>query len=472
LLFAGSPAAAAPVTHEYTVSVDRSLTRLNVAARFAHPVDKVSARSRDAAKFLLDAVDCENGGDITTRSRRLAVPEQGLACVDYTVDLQRAAGEHRYGQLLAKDNIIVSPAYWMWRPDVNDETRIRVEFRLPDGIRVSVPWHGLTPGEAVYELSVSPESAYAPAVFGDFDYRELEVPGATLRVTLVRGAETMENDAIAHWIGATATDVSLAYGRFPSPSPQVVVIPVGGSRRNSRSAVPFGRVIRDGGETVELQVDQSQPLAALLGDWTATHEFSHLLLPYVERSHRWISEGFAQYYQNVLLTRSGAYDAEYAWQKIHDGYERGRRSRPDLSPNGASSGRVRSGLMKVYWSGAALALIADVQLRERSGGEASLDDVLEKFQACCLPSSRVWKGPELFAKFDELAGAAVFTPLYAQYADTVGFPDTGAVLERLGVTVSDGKVGFAEHAELRGIRESILETDPVTAGWRQALSAY
>ena len=62
---------------------------------------------------------------------------------------------------------------------------------------------------------------------------------------------------------------------------QVVVIPVGGSRRNSRSAVPFGRVIRDGGETVELLVDQTQPLENLLGDWTATHEFSHLMLPYL-----------------------------------------------------------------------------------------------------------------------------------------------------------------------------------------------
>jgi hypothetical protein len=359
----------------------------------------------------------------------------------------------------------------MWRPEVDNDTTIRIEFRLPEDIQVSVPWRRLGQNTTAYELSLSPESAYAPAIFDAFDFREIEVPGATLRVTLVRGAEEMDNDVIVRWIKATATDVSLAYGRFPNPSPQVVVITVGGSRRNSRSAVPFGRVIRDGGETVELQVDQTQPLEALLGDWTATYEFSHLMLPYVDRKHRWISEGFAQYYQNVLLTRSGAYDNLYALQKIYDGYERGRQSRPDLSPNGAAAGGVRSGLMKVYWSGAAIALMADVQLRERSGGSNSLDDVLDRFQACCLPPERIWTGPELFAKFDELAGSPVFTPLYRRHADTVGFPDTGEVLERLGLTVSDGKISIRASAELQAIRESILQTDHGTASWRQQLAA-
>jgi len=38
--------------------------------------------------------------------------------------------------------------------------------------------------------------------------------------------------------------------------------------------------------------------------------------------------------------------------------------------------------MKVYWSGAALALLADVELRRRSDGEQTLDDILGEFQQC------------------------------------------------------------------------------------------
>ena len=196
------------------------------------------------------------------------------------------------------------------------------------------------------------------------------------------------------------------------------------------------------------------------------------MLPYLDRRQRWISEGFSQYYQNVLLARSGAYDDLYAWQKLYEGYERGRKARPELSPNEAATRGVRGGLMKVYWSGAALALMADVTLRERSAGEESLDKVLDKFQACCLPSDRIWTGKELFTKFDSLASAPVFMPLYRRYADTAGFPETSDVFERLGVTVSDDVVSMHSNAELQLIRQSITETDTVAAGRRQQIAGF
>ena len=127
--------------------------------------------------------------------------------------------------------------------------------------------------------------------------------------------------------------------------------------------------------------------------------------------------------------------------------------------------------MKVYWSGAAIALMADVQLRERSGGAESLDVVLGRFQECCLPSDRTWSGPELFAQLDELASSPVFTPLYRRFADTAGFPDTSDLFERLGLGVSGGKVHLRFFAELRAIRKSILKTDDTIASWRAQLTA-
>ncbi len=470
LVMAARTVSGEAVRHDYTVTVDYLMSNLWVEARFAHPVKAVVARSRDAGRFLVDVRSCRDDQQIRMRNQRMMLPDHGISCMYYTVDLDRAANAHRFSKTLAAENIIVSPAYWLWRPELRNGATVRVRFRLPQAMQLAVPWPQMAANEPVYLIAESPESAYAPVVFGKFDYREIAVPGATLRVSLLTGVDPMDNDAIARWVHATATDVSLAYGRFPNPSPQVVVIPVGGSRSNNWSAVPFGRVIRDGGETIELQVDQSQPLDVLLADWTATHEFSHLMLPYIERKHRWISEGFAQYYQNVLLSRSGAYEDLTAWQKIFDGYERGRQSRPELSPNEASSGSVRASLMKVYWSGAAIALMADVQLRERSGGTESLDDVLDRFQACCLPSDRVWSGPELFAQFDELASTPVFMPLYKRFADTAGFPDMSGIFAKLGLTISDGKVHYRRGAEQHAIRDAILEKDDATADWRAQLA--
>ncbi len=461
-------ASAAGVTHHYTVTVDYSMSWLWVEARFSRPVDTVTARSRDAGRYLEDVRGCSEDTQIRMRNRRMMLPEGGVRCLNYTVDLKRAASEYRNSRNLAPQNVVASPSYWMWRPELYDDTTIDVEFRLPADVRVSVPWEPLDGTGARYRVSRSPESAHAPAIFGEFDYREIEVPGSTLRVSLLQTDVAMNNDAIMDWVQATATDVSLAYGYFPNPSPQVVVIPI--SSRRSSSPVPFGRVIRDGGETIELFVNPAESQEEFMSDWTATHEFSHLMVPYLHSEYRWISEGLAQYYQNVLLTRAGAYDAKQAWQKIHAGLERGRNSRPELSPNEAASGSVRSARMKVYWSGAALALMADVTLRERSGGTETLDTVLRKFHECCLPSKDVWTGPEFYAKLDSLIDEPVFMPLYRRYADTAGFPDASETLERLGVRVSDGDVSLRRRAELLEVREAITRTDMPTARWRGQLA--
>ena len=461
-------AAAAAETHYYPVTVDYSMRWLWVEARFSHPVDSISARSRSAGKFLADVRGCGEDPQIRLRNRRLMLPDDGVRCLNYTVDLQSAAKEYRNSRHLARQNIVVSPSYWLWRPELYDDTTIDVMFRLPENVRVSTPWQPLDGAGTRFELARSPESAYAPVIFGEFDQRNIEVPGAMLRVSLLQTKEAVNNDAIMDWVQATATDVSLAYGRYPNPSPQVVVIPVANNRGDS--PVPFGRVIRDGGETVELFIDPSRPMQEFYADWTATHEFSHLMVPYLHSESRWISEGLAQYYQNVLLARAGAYDAQYAWQKIYAGLERGRNSRPELSPNEAASGDARAARMKVYWSGAAIALMADVALRERSGGQESLDTVLERFQACCLPSQDVWSGPEFFNKLDSLAGEPVFMPLYRRYADTAGFPDVSEIFERLGLRVNNDEVSIRRKAELQAVRDAIVEASEPTAQWRGQLA--
>lgn len=471
-VFLGAFAASeADVVHQYRITVDPSMSRMAVEARFGVPVDTVTAKSDAAGKYLTEAWDCGDASPIRMRNRRMMLPYEGIRCMNYTVDLEGAARSARYNRGLAPSNRVISPSLWLWRPKLSAASEIHVRFDLPADMQVSVPWPQLDTARHAFRLAGSPESADAPAVFGRFEYSEIDVAGATLRVSLLEardGNGALTPEAIRKWIRATATDVSLAYGRFPNPSPQVVIVPVGATADGS-GAVPFGRVIRDGGESVELFVDQRQPAAELFGDWTATHEFSHLMLPYVTRQHRWVSEGFAQYYQNVLLARSGAYDPLTAWQKLWEGFERGRLSRPELSPNTATERGNRSARMKIYWSGAAIALMADVTLRERSGGRQTLDDVMGALQDCCLPSDRAWSGTELFEKLDALAGTPVFMPLYRRYADTSGFPDTREMFARLGLSVEDRRVRYRQ-GDLDTIRGAIMRTDVATAAWRERLA--
>jgi hypothetical protein len=455
--------------HQYTISVDYALSRLSVEVRFASTVDSVRAQSRDAGKFLIDVQDCDNERRIRMRNRRMLLPEGGIRCLNYTVDLTKAAKHNKNYRSLLSSNIIVSPSLWLWRPDITSRSEIEARFRLPDDVMVSVPWLPIKNEPARYRITRSPESANAEVIFGKFDYADIAVPGAVLRVSLLRNGQNADATRIFDWVRATATDVSLAYGRFPNPSPQVIIVPVPATQ--SLSAVPYGRVIRNGGELVQFFVNLEKPIEEFMSDWTATHEFSHLLLPYVSRRHRWVSEGFAQYYQNVLLARSGEYDQQTAWQKLYEGFERGRKSRPELSPNEATEGGIRSGLMKIYWSGAAIALMADVTMRERSGGAESLDSVLDQLQQCCLPADKAWAAPDLFKKLDSFIDEPVFMPLYTRYADTAGFPDTTMLLEQLGVTIHDGTTKIHKGAELTDIRVAITGTDSRSAAHRPQVVA-
>ena len=230
LLWSGVPAYAEAVTHHYTVTIDYSLSWLWVEARFSRPVDSVTARSRNAGRYLRDVRGCGEDPNIRMRNRRMMLPDDGIRCLNYTVDLKRVAEEFRSSRSLTENNIVASPAYWLWRPELFGDAEIQIDFRLPENVRVSVPWRQVDGAANRYLLSRSPESAYAPAIFGKFDYREIQVPGATLRVALVETTAETNNDAIFKFVKATATDVSLAYGRFPNPSPQVMVVPVSGGR--------------------------------------------------------------------------------------------------------------------------------------------------------------------------------------------------------------------------------------------------
>ena len=444
-------ATAAPSPFHYTVTVAQDLQSLRVHARFDRAVTSLSARATEAGDYLIGAQNCDDDAPLRNRGRRLVLPPAGITCLRYRVDLAAAASAERRNDGLSSANIIASPAVWLWRP--SRAADITVRFDLPDAMRVAVPWLREPASPDTYRIPRAPGSSTAAAVFGEFDYAEADIAGATLRITVAKTNQPANPDALFDWVQAQASHVTLAYGRFPNPSPSVVVL-AGDRSWRSDSPVRFGRVVRDGGESVELFVDRNMPVSSYYDNWIATHEFSHMMLPYLQARHRWISEGFAQYYQNVLLARAGQYSQDRAWRELYQGYERGRNSRPELSPNDAARDR-RDATMKFYWSGAALALMADVKLRRQSGGEQSLDTVLGKLDECCLPAADMWSGPQLFEKLDTFLDEPIFMPLYRQYANRDGFPDILPLLHRLGVSTEDGAFHMVDDAELAELRRTI-----------------
>jgi len=153
-----SATTASALTHEYVVTVDADMRRMQVEAKFGTRIDRIAARSRDAGRFLSDVRNCSSKSDerIRIRNRRMLLPRDGLSCLRYSVNLEKAATAEQRNALLSDANIIVSPAAWFWRPELHGSDEIVVRFELPDSVNVSVPWN-VVPGETdTYQFRNSP----------------------------------------------------------------------------------------------------------------------------------------------------------------------------------------------------------------------------------------------------------------------------------------------------------------------------
>jgi predicted metalloprotease with PDZ domain len=330
-----------------------------------------------------------------------------------------------------------------------------LQFDLPDGVAISAPWPLLErhQGRAVYRLVDTPTRWPARMAIGRFPVRELEIGGARLRLAVIAGTPAADNEAVAGWLEESAAAVATLYGRFPLPQAQLLVVPLG----PQSEPVPWGQVLRGGGPAAHLFIDQTRPDNEWRADWTAVHELSHMLMPYISRHDAWLSEGFASYYQNVLRARAGMISEADAWRKLTAGFERGRKgTRPGVTLSAASRQmRREQAFMRVYWSGAAIALLADMRLREAGDG-LSLDVALSRLAECCLPSNRMWTARQALDRLDSLTGTDVFARLGERYRDSDEFPDVAPLLDALGVIGQGEALRFDDSARLATSRRTLM----------------
>jgi hypothetical protein len=441
LLAAAAQAGAPQRLHRYTVSIDPELSVLAVRACFAgKPPLYLVSESLDASSALrnvrIEGVKrrLEPNG---TELKLGAAPDD--SCVIYEADFASFRGVHKHGGNPTRHvgtDLITDLGMWFWRPEsLAPDEDIEVRFDLPKGIAGSAPWQVASDeqGRQVYRVGHTPYDWPAAVAFGHFQEQAIEVPGATLRVAVLEGTPPVSLNDARGWITRAATAVATAYGRFPVNSVQILVVP--GARGDE--PVPWAYVLRGGAPAAHFFINQRRPLSEFLTDWTLVHELSHMLLPYISSEDAWLSEGMASYYQNVLRARAGMIDAEDAWQRLHSGFRRGMKSLPGVTLADATERMFRDGaFMRVYWSGAAMMLLADQRLRERTGGAQSLDRALEALQRCCLAGEEGWRAAGLLDRLDQLTGTTVFRELYDEYVSSRRFPDFATAYRKLGLRVA------------------------------------
>lgn len=271
-------------------------------------------------------------------------------------------------------------------------------------------------------------------------FETLSVHGSDFHIYWNPDIKQKEKPVIRQWLQKAGETLALLNGEMPKS-----IIRIELQVRRNGKAVPFAQVIRRRPEGVVFLIDPSRPLQEFIDDWTAVHEFTHLFIPYPGEKDIWLSEGLATYYQYLLQARAGIKTEQQAWQKMLEGFERGRKndeynylSLQELSENMKGYGSF----MRVYWSGTLFFLKADIALRERSNGKQSLDSVLKAFVQCCRPQRTYWRGQSLISALDEASETTIFADLYKRFQVAKALPDYRPDFSKLGIDVEGDKVNL------------------------------
>lgn len=422
--------AAAPVSH-YRITPDLARGTLAVELRIEH---------WDGARLCVDMEDAaaaiegleRDGEDCFVRSEsptRYVVNLKRLRRIrsdpDYATDLGPAWIFHDSAVLLHADQ---APG------------ELHVRFVLPPGTSVAAPWPRDRDG--AYLVTFEQFDAGAYVVVGALRTLPLiDLGSFSARVTVVNEEKQASDAQLREWVKAALEGEKRFYRGSPTKGtlPLHVVLAAG----PGDDPGVFGSVLRRADPSV-LLIYGARATSGFAADWVATHELFHLGNPPTNGRFPWFTEGFTTYYTELIRARRGVRTQAATWGNLassaRDYCQPGGRSLLERSHGGGW------GWMQMYWGGACLALRLDVEIRTRSEGQRSLDDVLRAMR----------DGPELdeagvIGVLDEASGGLASRHLHERRALPMDH-----LLDQLGVgEVRDDEAALRDDAPLSSVRRQL-----------------
>lgn len=399
-------------TAHYRVTIFDNLGGAHVHACFEGIEARELVPLVDSAAAELSGVFVD-GAPARFSSGRVPLRQSGLeTCADYRTRFSRT--EFRSDE---PASVVVSQARWLWRPEpFPRDWDVSVSVSLPDGMDVSLPW----PRSAgVYQPGRAAFFRETYGVFGRFERDTFSAAGADFEVARLGARPTRAE--VRAWLGRAALAVASIGDRLPRDRLHVVVVPV-----DSRGGPVLFGMVRRGGEPSVLLFPRSDARgAALQSDWVAVHELSHLWLPMLRSEDRWLSEGIATYLQEILRARCGLQPGERAWERLREGFARGRRSGTGRTLGAESKDMHRTAAyQRVYWAGAAFALEVDARLREASAGKTTLLSALRDAYHDWADRPGPVPGSRVLRALDEASESEFIESLGVRYAESTRFPNT------------------------------------------------
>ncbi len=457
---AGGAAAAEPTACRFDVTVSTP-SRLALDVAVDCPGTKVARlRMRESATARhLAAVEDAAGRTLVREDDDWKLPEDGPRAARYRLELA-AMGEAQRSHSSAMavgGSVLAELSAWLMLPvPLPEDATLLLSVRPAPGIGFA---SALEARDGALALPARALRAGGYTVFGRFGATILEPPApgtlaggrpgaATARLQLVTldGRLELPADRLVAWVDDTAAAIARFWHGFPVDRLLLVAAPQPG-----RSGVPYGRVIAGGGATMMIQLGEHATEAELREDWVLIHEFVHLGSPFVARSP-WMTEGLATYFEPIIRLRAGRRSAESLWAEFARDMPRGRAA---IETEGLAYSR-----RGIYWGGAILMLLADLEMRGRSQGLRGLEDCLRAILRDGGNATQVVSADRMIDACDRADGADTMHRLARRYAWSKGRVDLDDIWRRLGVVVENGGVRLDDGAPAAWLRRAIESGRP------------
>lgn len=441
----GGVARGAEPAWRYQVSAGEGARELRVEAAIAAGYSQEFSVDDGAEPFVRDVAVSSDGSAwraVPVKDDSWFAPECVRGCrLRYRFELARAAAalSSEAGEWL-RDVIQAPPSTWLLHPLHAPAGRdYRFSVAMPAGLRFVTGVHRVGDeawGADVSQLRDSPYSA-----FGALAVETLHVERATIDVAFAPGP-AIDRAAVRKALTRAAEVVARYFHRFPVERLLVLVVPTGGDDLH-------GRTLGGGGATLMLYVGNEATAEALARSWVPAHELTHLAFPTVARQELWIAEGMATYLEPIERARAGDLSAEKLWRDLVDGLPQGQPERGDRGLDHTHTwGRT-------YWGGALFCMVADLEIRRRTGNRRSLDDAVRAIVAAGGTLERTWPLTHALDVGDAAVGVPVLRELYAQQASAPVTIDLDAWWKKLGIKLDGGRIVFDDSAPLAAVRRAI-----------------
>jgi len=278
-----------------------------------------------------------------------------------------------------------------------------------------------------------------------FPTHRLYIKAASIEVAFEPQSLNLKDEAVLEWVSRAERAVEAYYGRFPLNRLLVVLRPTDG---RDIEGTTFGGenpsiIISVGRETTEEDLND---------DWVMTHEMIHCAFPSVGRpAHAWIEEGIATYVEPLARLRTGDLSPEKVWGDLIHCLPQGLPGPEDQGlDNTQTWGRT-------YWGGALFCLLADIEIRQRTGNRKGLEDALRGILQNDGNVTFNWELSHALDEGDRATGVPVLKELYQAMRATPVYVDLPTLWHKLGIEIDGDTVTFNDNAPLAPIRRAITE---------------